>query len=198
MLPSNAKIYLRAKGNLDYGWRHVLRTLTLKKHLKAYYTYDIYIGIEGDSGVNNFTDSQSLNVKKYEFDDYYEKEFNFLEKLTPDLIIVDVLKATKKQLELYQNFTDKLVIFNDLGFDYKIGDIIIMPQVLENYPQQRKNQLQLIGPEYFILSNNITKFAKQKKIINNEVNKILVMMGGCIKESIFKKVIDVFKIFKNK
>jgi len=192
-LKNQVKIYIRSKGSLSYGWGHVIRSLTLAGYLvNSENRLQIHLAVEGDSAVCQFLKSKNLSCRIFPEGISIKEEEIELKELAPDVIVVDMLQVPAEQLSCYRIYCRKLVVFNDMGCEYDAGDIIINPQIIPLYPESDDKQKHLNGPDYFILSENISNAVK-KKHIPDKVSTLLIIMGGCISYEIFKKVIAVIE-----
>jgi spore coat polysaccharide biosynthesis predicted glycosyltransferase SpsG len=155
--------------------------------------YEILMGVEGDIAVERFLSEKKVSFSITSIDAIAEKEQDSLNEFLPDIIIVDMLEPSDKLLSRYKKYCNKLVLFNDLGRDYSIGDVIISPQLLQAYPKKINEQRHLNGPDYFILSDNIINLKKRAGINQayQDVSTLLVVMGGCINKRVFERVIKV-------
>jgi len=180
------KVYLRSKGSINYGWGHVIRSFTLADFLKKSNTnIEILMGIEGDASIQQFAANQGLNFISFNLDFNDNSEQRALDNFKPDIIIFDILIAEKSLLNEYKQRCKKLILFNDLGINYDIPVVTIMPQLLDNYPKPHNHQIQLKGPDYFIFSKSIQEYAHKEKIIPNIAQNLLIIMGGSLSNSLY-------------
>jgi spore coat polysaccharide biosynthesis predicted glycosyltransferase SpsG len=191
-------IYLRSKGGLFHGWGHVIRSLTVARYLKkSDKSIKIFMAVEGGTVIKEFMDKQ--DIKCFVFDEHSSifREREEIRDFSPNIIIVDMLDVPEYLLTLYEESSDKLVIFNDLGRNYNNGDILICPQILSAYPQRKNNQKQLNGTDYFVISEGIEKNRYRPEGIPVNAKSLLIIMGGCIQQVVFKKLIEVVEKLRN-
>jgi len=194
MLDNRIKIYLRSKGGLSYGWGHVIRSLTLANYLyTSNKSVELHCAVEGDNIINEFMLKQKVPFHCMNAGVSIKDEERHLKGIEPDVIVVDMLKVPMGLLSIYRRYCQKLIIFNDLGLDYEIGDIIINPQLLSSYPVQRNGKKYLNGIDYFVLSERVQKAASQHRDISFKAESLLIVMGGCINLQIFEKIIQVIE-----
>jgi spore coat polysaccharide biosynthesis predicted glycosyltransferase SpsG len=196
LLKKQVKIYIRSKGGLSYGWGHVIRSLSLAQYLiKSNKLAQIFVAIEGDSAVCDFIKKQNISCSILPVNISVKEEEHELKELKPDVIVVDMLQIPMSLLSRYRVNCHKLIIFNDLGVEYKTGDIIINPQLLPSYPPVRKGQRHLSGTDYYIISENILKAKKTMKPggVKPKAKKLLIVMGGSIKKNVFEKIIKIIE-----
>jgi len=191
------RIYVRTKGSLTYGWGHVKRALTLVENLaKDSRIGEFSLGIVGDSAVRRYVGDTSFGSRAHFFGSRLEQEETYLRKYSPDLIIVDMLELTTKEVSCYASFGSRLVIFNDLGIQYCAGDLIVCPQLLLDYPPLCKGTTARIGPKFFIVSSEIRERALRIRKINEKAKSILVVMGGCSTETTINIVTQILEKLK--
>lgn len=190
------RIYFRLKGGLLHGWGHIIRSSILSRHFsESRVPTQAMMAVEGTSTVESFMRTQGAPFIMLKGRSSLKEEERALNNYRPDIIIVDMLKAPQKLLSLYRRHCGKLVIFNDLGLDYRLGDVVITPQLLSAYPRDRKGQIHLNGPRYFILSEDILK-ARAKiasRVSVGRARSLIIIMGGCTERRIFecmKRVVE--------
>ena len=182
------RIYLRAKGGLAYGWGHIIRSLTLAGYLDCADEIERVIwGVEGDSVVERFVGGKAIPHNFLSEGQAFDEERKLLEGFKPDVILVDMLEIPREMLRAFRELCSVLVLFNDLGLSYELGDLIVCPQLLERYPQSGKGQRLLKGTDFFLLSDDIRAFIEaadgeeSKKI----PERLFVIMGGCVNRPVF-------------
>ena len=186
------KIYIRSKGGLSYGWGHVVRSLTLSCYLnKSENSVQVLCAVEGDNAIKKFISKQKVPFLYMNVGISIKDEGHHLKEFKPDVIVVDMLEVPTELLSIFRKHCEKLAIFNDLGLDYGIGDIIISPQLLSTYTVQRNGQKHLNGTDYFIVSEKMQKAASLHRDISPKAESLLIVMGGCIDLQIFEKIIQV-------
>lgn len=173
------RVYLRSKGGLVEGWGHMIRSARLAQHLAHQGRCEVLLAIEGPDTQWPVPSVCIENVAH---------ETEQLMRFSPDAIVLDMLQISAAELERFDQHCKKLILFNDLGNNYSLGDIIIMPQYLEHYPIARHGQQQFIGSDYFILSQSIRDAAAKEKWIRPNANRLLVILGGAVRKEIFIQV----------
>lgn len=183
------KIYLRSIGGLKHGWGHVVRSSTLARFLHADpESCTVHMTVAGDAAVRRYVAGLCVPAAQIGPDDDILKEQKLVSMLRPDCVVVDMLEVPGELVAMYKNHGSKVILFNDMGYEYEYGDIIINPQLLPQYPHPCKHQKHLNGPEYFILSEDIVraKAICPKKEIRRDVVNIIIVMGGCINHVVFE------------
>lgn len=189
-MKTKKRVYIRSRGGLVYGWGHVVRSCTLSRYLMTHdRVFDIYPVVEGDGAVGRFLKDIRLPCRSVRERISLREEESLIEALKPDVVITDMLKVPSGLLSIYRRHAGKTVIFNDMGYDYKKGDVIINPQVLSSYPSAQKGQKHLNGTDYFVLSEDIRKemSASGRRETPAEPKKLIIIMGGCVTEDIFDR-----------
>ena len=189
------KIYIRAKGGLAHGWGHIVRANTLAEYIASSEgKYKILMSVEGDEAVRKFMSTRGVPFKYFPIGTT-ANEKDVVNKFAPDVVVIDMLEASEAMLSFYKEYCDKLVIFNDMGRDYPVGNVIISPQFLQSYPKKYIGQKHLNGPDYFILSKSIleAKVNAGMREFSHIAKSLLVIMGGCISNKVFKELIKVIE-----
>ena len=194
MSAKRIKIYLRSKGSLTYGWGHVVRSLTLSCYLnKSENSVRVLCSVEGDNAIKKFMSKQNVPFLCMNVGVSIKDEEHHLKEFEPDIIVIDMLEVPTELLSICRQNCRKLAIFNDLGLDYKIGDIIINPQLLSSYPVQRNGQRHLNGIDYFVIDEKMLQLRKQQKLVPTQVRSLLIVMGGCIHQQVFEILAKVIE-----
>ncbi|MDD5439074.1 MAG: glycosyltransferase [Candidatus Omnitrophica bacterium] len=180
-------IFFRAKGGLKDGWGNIMRSRLMARYfLKHEKGAVVSMLIEGDDAVRSFMAKEGYDGISVKEKITLEDEERCLDASDPAVVITDMLKVPSGLLSLYRRHCRKLVIFNDMGYDYTDGDIIVNPQILASYPPRRMGQKHLNGTDYFILQEDIIT-ARQtvaKKEVPARARNLLVIMGGSVEDGI--------------
>tara|TARA_B100001964_G_scaffold244050_1_gene324040 strand:+ start:18240 stop:19259 length:1020 start_codon:yes stop_codon:yes gene_type:complete len=180
-------IYIRVDGaNLEgIGMGHLHRMMDLSHHiLKNKGLSPIFI----ISGYQETLDSLNRASFKYiEIDN--ENETNEIleigQSAKKDILIIDMCD---KDEEFVERLLEKYFV---ISFDDKLGgakwsDIVINSVV--DSSNERKNHF--CGPKYFLIRPEIAKYNLKYKKINDNVNKLLVCLGGSDPCSVNLMMID--------
>lgn len=186
------KAYLRSKGGMSYGWGHVIRSIALGQHLKER-TIDVLLGVDGDEGVSRFLGSVKLPHFRITS---REDEGKRLAAFSPDLVIVDMLEVPADLASSMRATCRGLALFNDLSLDYQQADLTISPQILAEYSPPRDPQVQLKGPDYFIVSE---RMLSHRPLAPRPAGsgRCLVVLGGCMHREHFDLLVSTFRLVKD-
>ncbi len=188
------KAVLLSHGGLTLGWGHMLRSLSMYRYMTSSGRWkSVEMLVQGDRKAEAFVKKEKLTNYFLPLDSPVEMQLSILKELEPDVLILDMLKIEDDMLELFKRYCKLIVLFNDMGYQYQYGDIIICPQYLPRYPEKVSNQTLLLGSKYFVVNNSIQKYKNKDKCITKKVENLLVLMGGCIKQEIFIHVMEVVK-----
>lgn len=194
-MAKQTKVYLRSKGGLSHGWGHVIRSHILANFLnRSYRSIEVLMAVEGDFAIRAFLSKQEVPfILLHENIPINDEELK-ITRFDPDVIVVDMLEVSDQLLSLYSWHCTRLAVFNDMGRDYTIGNIIIIPQILDNYPEKHEGQKHLLGTDYFIISEDILKARSKVKYDRSDVKiRLLIIMGGCIHQCVFEQIIKVIE-----
>lgn len=191
------KVVFVTRGGLDYGWGHIFRSLSFSDYLTSKEKCSVKLLVYGDRAVKKMLDNEGIEYFFLGEKSKIKKEESILRHLSYDVLINDTLFASQRAQRLYVSKSPLTVFFNDLGYDYALGDIVVSPQYLYRYARKRPGITFLNGPEYFIVNKNILSYAKDRKTIKKEARSILVMGGGSIKRSIFDRLVRLINTFKD-
>lgn len=179
---------LRVRASLTYGWGHMLRAYTLARFLARDETTEVTILLTGDRAACAYADGQPLPHAILPAAATAAEEEAWLYNYRADVLIVDVLEIGPEQLRRYRRCSRRLVLFNDMGAFHTEGDIIIIPQLLDRYPDSVAGQQHLTGPDYFILSESLHHHLGRKPFPSGPPLHLLVVLGGAVRAPLYKKV----------
>lgn len=183
--------YFRTRGNLTYGYGHLIRTLRLAKYLIATIPgINIFFGVDGDHSDVDFIRRQGFKDVHHCTPDNHIYELELLNNIRPSVINIDMLEIPSTLLQNFQKTGARLVLFNDLGLTYNIGDIIICPQLLHQYPNITPNQTLAPGPDFFIVPHEIINSRHLAQATPLIAKNIFVNMGGAVKDTVFKHIME--------
>jgi len=170
------KVVFITRGGLEMGMGHVSRSITLAKELKN--DTDVLFLINADDTVMQQIVSAGF---KAEFC-VDEQLLNRLEKINPDIVIIDRLKVEESFAGSLKNaLKAKLVIFGNTTKANDYADIVVNAVVGSKFISrmyQDRNTLYFCGPKYYVLRNDFYAFQKLGKKTPPIVNNILLIFGG--------------------
>lgn len=204
------RILIRVDGGKDIGMGHIVRTITLARQLKLKGVKPIFVIKDYDLSVVQLLKREKFSSQVIARRVYGNGEGRLLKKIMKDQdvqsIIVDVnhkyyLDRPLRIREMIGLLKEagKRVVFIDGGtktdcvslkFDVK-ADAVLMPYVGAEHSAHRFSTevIRLLGPKYFVFSEEFQRLAKKKKIIREQVKKILVFLGGADAEKSAQKVL---------
>lgn len=167
-------IVFRIIGGKGIGYGHFFRTYTLAKSLKKYYRHFRIVFIINEQLVHQFSNSEF----KYFVCKSFEEDIIMLEKLKPQLLILDSYMANDNYLLSVKSIT-KLMIFDDNNniYDSTIPDILLNGNIYAknlNYIQNKDSQY-LLGSSYLVMRK---EYCSKTTIDFEEKDGILVTTGG--------------------
>ncbi|PID52664.1 MAG: hypothetical protein CR972_00770 [Candidatus Moraniibacteriota bacterium] len=175
------KIAFIVIGSRSKGLGHVYRALTIAQHFNVRPIFYI-------------RKSEKIAAKKVKESFYEVREFhsdeeldNLLFKDDINLIINDTLDTSVHYINLLKNNNRFVVSFEDFGEGVENAHLVF--NALYESSHKRKNKY--FGYRYFCLRDEFV-FA-QKKIVSNEVKKILITFGGTDQNNLSKFIFDCLK-----
>lgn len=177
------RIGIQCNGSISIGMGHIMRTMVLAEKLKEkcqiYYIckkkreYRTGVSLIQEKGYQVFYDEDHVEV---------------------DFLILDSYDVSKEMLSSLRTKFGKLMYIDDLNeLDYYDCDILLnrnlgAEKLKYNVPKECKL---LLGTNYSLLRDEFRQCTLPK--IKNEVNKILITMGGTDPHSTSVKVLDMIK-----
>jgi len=116
-----------------------------------------------------------------------QQQLNILDdikQIDPDLVINDRLDTTAAYMQKLKSFDIKVANFEDLGEGSKYADIVVNAI----YPEKQVLPNHYFGHDYFILRDEF--IYSDKKVINKDVNEVLITFGGVDPNNYTKKSIE--------
>ncbi|MGE7836041.1 UDP-2,4-diacetamido-2,4,6-trideoxy-beta-L-altropyranose hydrolase [Viridibacillus arvi] len=177
-------IVFRADASNLIGSGHIMRCLTLASELKKHNHEISFIckKMEGDLvdliKDNNFI-GYSISNSKWEEDAI--ETINILEKINPDLLIIDHYSIDIKWEKKVSSFVSKILVIDDLAnrqhhCDYLLDQNYYV-QENERYKNLlNENTIQLIGAEYALLRNEFTE--NKKGLFKKNIKNFFVYFGA--------------------
>lgn len=186
-------IIIRTDGNNLIGMGHIYRSITLAQEFKKFNAEICFI-IGNNSSI--FSKLQKYG-KCYISNNLETKEIQIIQKLNPDIIIIDLLKKFfpfSKNYFLQIHSIGKLVTIDFIGNENKYSDLTI------NYlfkPKIHSFDNAYFGLKYAIIRKQFLRFRKNFYIKKN-VKSILILQGGADTHGFSLKIIKALsKIDKN-
>ncbi|WP_255502536.1 UDP-2,4-diacetamido-2,4,6-trideoxy-beta-L-altropyranose hydrolase [Lysinibacillus sp. SGAir0095] len=160
---------MRTGASTTIGSGHVMRCLTIAKNLKKrnvkvkFWMKELpgdligYVKQEGFETISNAEKADIYLIDHYQIDADWEKE--------------------------HRQFTNKIVVIDDLANRPHDCDLILDQNVLPNFESRYdelvpKHCIRLLGPKYLIMRDEFIEARLNLNGRNNQVERLLVFMGG--------------------
>ena len=165
-------------GNSIVGLGHVYNTLLIANDILNH-QITFLVDSESQLAFDKIT-SKNYPVLK-------QQQLNILDdikQINPDLVINDRLDTTAAYMQELKSFDIKVANFEDLGEGSKYADVVVNAI----YPEKQVLPNHYFGHDYFILRDEF--IYSEKKVINKNVNEVLITFGGVDPNNYTKKSID--------
>ncbi|MCI0764707.1 UDP-2,4-diacetamido-2,4,6-trideoxy-beta-L-altropyranose hydrolase [Bacillus sp. TL12] len=213
-------IFIRVDASIEIGTGHVMRCLTLAKELKNLGHQVAFISRELNGHMCNFIKSKGYTIymlpkmklvnnncntahahwlqTSWEID--AQQTINIIsQNISPvDWLIVDHYALDKKWEEKLKEFTQYIMVIDDLADRLHMCDILLDQNYYTNIDQRYtkllpKNCIKLLGPKYALLR---TEFLKERKIVRKRTGNlktVLIFFGGSDPTNETSKVIKALE-----
>lgn len=186
------KVAFRVDGGIKIGLGHIMRSLALAK------TFTENTRISFITQENNIVRSllDNCRFKKIYIDDKleYEEEIKLVKKMILennfDIVITDSYDLDQNYLIQIKKIVDKLVTIHDFAPFSFPSDIVINGNIYASdldYQSLNDNTKFLLGTDYTLMREEFQNLPKRK--INQDVNNILVTVGGSDKLNLTPKIL---------
>jgi len=172
-------VLILTEGNHKIGMGHVHRSINLAKSLKNRKNKVTFMTKDP---ISKKMISKNNDCKLYERLNF-SKNKKFLEKLRPDIIVLDKLNENKNNLKILNKICKKIIVIDYRGSNKNL--IYYGINIL--YPKTGFNKRAVSGFKYAIIDEG---FAKRKiKRINKKIKSVIVLQGGSDTYCITPKII---------
>lgn len=100
----------------------------------------------------------------------------------PEVLLFNLREISDKFLKICEEKISKrtsIICIDEFGHRTLSADIIINPMIDSYYWDYGESKAQLFcGAQYLILPKELALYHKKKKVISNDINKIVITMGG--------------------
>lgn len=162
------KIVFRVDADKKIGIGHIYRALTLANRLS--FNHKIFFLMDKE---------KYLGIKKVKTHNYpiitfknEEELFKKLKKISPDMVINDILDTDKKYIHKLKKEQYFVINFEDLNEGAESADLVINALYEKAYPSENH----YFGHKYVCLRDEFRIFPRKK--IKKEVKQILISFGG--------------------
>lgn len=192
-----AKIAIRADGGKSIGMGHIIRTLVLAKELRKDNDV-VYIcranGEKYEAGIKKII-SEDFKVYRINENNLIDNIIELQRCIKADLIITDSYDVDEdyfdqiKEVFKYSGYIDDINICR-LNVDFILNQNINAKDI--EYNTKPNNNVKLfLGPKFCLLREEFRK--EQYKVIREQVNDILITVGGMDKDFNTIKILELVK-----
>ena len=165
-------------GNHKMGMGHIYRMLNLASVLKKRGHEILFLMPAWAEGVKKVREEEremiEIPVEFFEEKNVYKQ---LLKDCIFDCIIADALNVSEDIMKLFSEKGKLLLSLDNIGDGRFYSDILINI-LYRTEPRLMKPKIEINSFDYLILNENFKKFNLKEKIVNKEVNKILITQGG--------------------
>lgn len=189
------KICIRADGGEFIGLGHIMRTLALSKELAKRHEV-LYVCRKSKNNPNRYLPGVNV-VKKNGFNVLEIEEENLnrdIINIKADIIITDSYEAGEGYYDLLKkHFCISGCLDDEKCCEYFNVDFLINqnPYAKELVYKVNENTEMLLGTKYTILRDEFLK--NDIKIINKEISKVMITVGGSDNNNLTEKIIKEIK-----
>lgn len=176
-------ILFRVSGHQEIGLGHIYNCLGLASEILTHQVSFL---------VDNNSELGYEKIKEYNFPVKMQKGESILDdikEINPDLVVNDCLNTTYAYVKTLKEAGYKVFNIEDLGEGGKLADVVVNAI----YPEKVRYPNHFYGPSYFC-SRDEFQFHDQK-VINPNVQKVLITFGGVDPNNLTKKVLDSIYLY---
>ncbi|MBU0599801.1 UDP-2,4-diacetamido-2,4,6-trideoxy-beta-L-altropyranose hydrolase [bacterium] len=182
------KVVFRVDGGHKIGFGHIIRALTIAKRLAK--KREILFLIKEDE----------LAIEKVREEGYevylLSDKFEIVDHLSCEVFVSDIRDTSVDFMKKAKEISKCLVTFDDLGPGRHLADILVDANIEEKatlaVSKEKSNvSLCLYGANYILLREEFEK--RQRKKIKENVERILVTMGGSDSKGTTLKVVSALE-----
>jgi spore coat polysaccharide biosynthesis predicted glycosyltransferase SpsG len=175
-------IQFRTRGGPSYGWGNIYRLAAFAQICEEQKHAKVRFIAEGEQVLIDLLESRGFETVKLAPDINLTDEEKILSDLSrPDITVVEMLDYTFGKQMMLRNYTDKLVVFDDLLDHRYCADLVISGQELPhcgNRDISSPDTKFLMGYRYFPFHNAFKKYDPQQRDHPENIQRILVAFGG--------------------
>ncbi|WP_166805862.1 UDP-2,4-diacetamido-2,4,6-trideoxy-beta-L-altropyranose hydrolase [Jeotgalibacillus sp. R-1-5s-1] len=184
------KVLIFTEGGSQSGFGHISRCCSIYDELERR-AISVKFIICGDKKHI----SETLKNRKYELYNWTELQNIKRINLKDMICIIDSYKASSAIYNYIANQSIKILCIDDYNrLNYPEG-IVLNPSIYtdEHYYPENMNIKYLLGKEYIILRDAF--YSRHTKIINKDVQKVLITLGGSDIRNLTPKIMDCLKVY---
>ncbi|MBK20425.1 MAG: hypothetical protein CMM52_16465 [Rhodospirillaceae bacterium] len=176
------KVYFRTRGGPRHGWGNVYRLASFAEFCRTHSEIFPHFIVEGPPEVANILTGRDFAVTRLLDDLSISEEAEVLSTLPrANTIVMEMLDGQYDRQKMLKEFTDQLVVLDDLMDHRYCADKVICAQKLPDYGNRDISDLETqfyLGLDYFVLGNLFKKFVEKERVHNADPRKALVTLGG--------------------
>lgn len=181
-------IIIRTDASISIGSGHVMRCLTIANNLQR-------IGCQISFWMEPLEGNLISFIQKQGFN-------NIAGPQIADIYIIDHYELGLEWEQFIRQFTKKIVVIDDLARQHDC-DLLLDQNIIPNFstryngkvPEQCKK---LLGPQYLIIRDEFIQQRQQLRQRNNEINRLLIFMGGSDPTNEMMKIFSALDAFNFK
>jgi spore coat polysaccharide biosynthesis predicted glycosyltransferase SpsG len=183
------RIALLTKGGQELGMGHVYRTLTIADELRL--VSDVEFLTNRNEAVAQKVTTSGFRVHIV---DTMKQVYDNIERIAPDILIIDLLDVETQVVENVKNLGIKRVILFDSTSEVRrFSDVTINALVEDNLRNSKAyfgDNLHLVGPRYLFLRKEFCKADILENDIETQSGGTLLLFGGSDPANLSTKVLE--------
>ena len=158
------------------GWGNILRLKIIFEKLKKKINFNYLFVVNNNLELIKFLKE---NRKLFKIFTFFKKEKEFLKKCKINISILELLNCKSSIQRFYKLYSKKLVVLDDIAKKKYISDILIICQKKNKFKIIKSQNTKVFNDySFFPLEDKFNNFLKKKTLINKEIKKITIFLGG--------------------
>lgn len=175
-------IFIVTEANVAVATGHLMECIVCAEELiEKGYEISFWINDDMENGLK-----ERIPCKYQEYHVSVESDYKVLIKevcqIAPEVLLFNLREISEKFLKRCKEKISKktsVICIDEFGHRNLLADIIINPMIDSYYWDYAGSKARLFcGAEYLILPKELAQYHKKKKVVNNDVQKIVITMGG--------------------
>jgi UDP-2,4-diacetamido-2,4,6-trideoxy-beta-L-altropyranose hydrolase len=179
---NKSSIHFRTRGGPNHGWGNVHRLADFADRCRDFGHDTIRFFAEGPDAIGGYLEARGFTTIAMAENISLEEEDKILSSHPrAGVLISEMLDCTLTLQSLLRNYTEKLVIFDDLLDHRYDADLVVCAQALPAFGNIEVSTLRtnfLTGYEYFMFSSAYDSYGKRKRSYSDTIESMLVAFGG--------------------